>query len=72
MSLRTFWRYSANPETWQRLRGLVTPVEEKPRWQHGNDNHPHRIPRNYRVAIIPPSDSLRRAFSPCLVVQTSG
>jgi hypothetical protein len=54
MSLRTFRRYSANPGTWQSLRGLVTPAEEKPRWQHGNDNHPHRIPRNYRVALSLP------------------
>jgi hypothetical protein len=61
MSLRTFRRYSAKPNTWQRLRGLVTPVEDKPRWQHGSDNHPHRTPRFYRVAMtlpLTPSDEL--------------
>jgi len=61
MSLRTFRRYSANPETWQRLRDLVTPVENKPRWQYGNDNHPHRTPRYYRVAMnlpLTPADEL--------------
>lgn len=61
MSLRTFRRYSAKPDTWQRLRGLVTPVEDKPRWQHGSDNHPHRTPRFYRVAMtlpLTPSDEL--------------
>jgi len=61
MSLRTFRRYSANPETWQRLRDLVTPVEDKARWQYGNDNHPHRTPRYYRVAMtlpLTPADEL--------------
>lgn len=61
MSLRTFRRYSAKSDTWQRLRGLVTPVEDKPRWQHGSDNHPHRTPRYYRVAMtlpLTPSDEL--------------
>ena len=61
MSLRTFRRYSAKPDTWQRLRGLVTAVEDRPRWQHGNDNHPHRTPRFYRVAMtlpLTPSDEL--------------
>jgi len=61
MSLRNFRRYSANPETWQRLRDLVTPVEDKPRWQYGNDNHPHRTPRYYRVAMtlpLTPADEL--------------
>lgn len=61
MSLRTFRRYSAKPDTWQRLSGLVMPVEDKPRWQHGSDNHPHRTPRYYRVAMtlpLIPSDEL--------------
>ncbi len=61
MSLRTFRRYSAKPDTWQRLRGLVTPIEDQPRWQHGSDNHPHRTPRFYRVAMtlpLTPSDEL--------------
>lgn len=61
MSLRTFRRYSAKPDTWQRLRGLVTAVEDRPRWQHGSDNHPHRAPRYYRVAMtlpLTPSDEL--------------
>lgn len=61
MSLRTFRRYSAKPDTWQRMRELVTPVEDKPRWQHGSDNHPHRTPRYYRVAMtlpLTPSDEL--------------
>ena len=61
MSLRTFRRYSAKPDTWKNLRGLVTPVEDKPRWQHGDDNHPHRTPRCFRVAMtlpLTPSDEL--------------
>ena len=61
MSLRTFRRYSAKPDTWKNLRGLVTPVEDKPRWQHGDDNHPHRTPRYFRVAMtlpLTPSDEL--------------
>ncbi|NJD60923.1 MAG: hypothetical protein FIA98_16130 [Anaerolineae bacterium] len=61
MSLRTFRRYSANPDTWQRLRDLVTPAEDKPQWQYGNDNHPHRTPRYYRVAMtlpLTPADEL--------------
>ena len=61
MSLRTFRRYSANPGTWQCLRNLVTPVEDKPRWQYGNDKHPHRTPRYYRVAMtlpLTPTDEL--------------
>ena len=71
MSLRTFRRWSAKPDTWQRLRGLVTPVEDKPRWQHGSDNHPHRTPRYYRVAMtlpLTPSDelSLRAWLYKCL------
>ena len=84
MSLRTFRRYSAKPYTWLRLRGLVTPVDDKPRWQHGNDNHPHRTPRFYRVAMTLPlthSDELSlRAWlykqlaqgkSPLAVIQTA-
>jgi len=62
MSLRTFRRYSANPVTWQSLRGLVTPVEDKPRWHHGDDNHPHRIPRNYRVAMSLPLTPIDELF----------
>lgn len=54
MSLRTFRRYSTKPDNWLRLRGLVIPVDEKPRWQHGSDNHPHRSPRFYRVAMTLP------------------
>jgi len=84
MSLRTFRRYSAKPDTWQRLRGLVTPVEDKPRWQHGSDNHPHRTPRFYRVAMtlpLTPSDELSlrswlykllaQGKSPLTVIQTA-
>ncbi|GAB4416620.1 MAG: hypothetical protein Kow002_02510 [Anaerolineales bacterium] len=84
MSLRTFRRYSAKPDTWQRLNGLVTPVEDKPRWQHGSDNHPHRTPRFYRVAMtlpLTPSDELSlrswlykllaQGKSPLTVIQTA-
>lgn len=61
MSLRTFRRYVAKPDTWQRLQSLVTPVDEKPRWQQGSDGQPHRTPRYYRVAMtlpLTPADEL--------------
>jgi hypothetical protein len=61
MSLRTFRRWSAKPDTWQRLQGMVTPVDDKPQWQHSSDGHPHRTPRNYRVSMtlpLTPSDEL--------------
>lgn len=61
MSLRTFRRWSAKPDTWQRLQGLVTPTEDKPRWHHGKDGHPHRTPRFYRVSMtlpLTPTDEL--------------
>jgi hypothetical protein len=54
MSLRTFRRWSAKPDTWQRLQGMVTPVDDKPQWQHGSDGHPHRTPRYYRVSMTLP------------------
>ncbi len=61
MSLRTFRRWSAKPDTWQHLQGLVTPAEDKPRWHHGKDGHPHRTPRFYRVSMtlpLTPTDEL--------------
>ena len=61
MSLRTFRRWSAKPDTWQRLQGLVKPAEDKPRWQHGKDGHPHRTPLFYRVSMtlpLTPTDEL--------------
>jgi len=54
MSLRTFWRWTAKPETWQRLRWLVKQVDTEPRWSHGKDGRPHQSSRYYRVAMTLP------------------
>ena len=66
MSLRTFRRWSAKPDTWKRLQGLVAPVEDKPQWQHGEDGHPHRIPSYYRVSmtfpLTPPDEIFLRTW----------
>ena len=67
MSLRTFRRWSARPDTWQRLQGLVTLVDDKRQWLPGSDGHPHRVPYHYQVAMtlpLTPSDerSLRAWF----------
>ena len=40
MSLRTFWRWVAKPETWRRLSGLVKQVDSEPRWSRGKDGRP--------------------------------
>ena len=54
MSLRTFWRWAARQETWQRLRWLVTPIDGEPRWSRGKDGRPHQSSRYYRVAMTLP------------------
>ncbi len=59
MSLRTFRRWSARPDTWQRLQGLVTLIDDKRQWLPGSDGHPHRVPCHYQVAMtlpLTPSD----------------
>ncbi len=59
MSLRTFRRWSARSDTWQRLQGLVTLVDDKRQWLPGSDGHPHRVPYHYQVAMtlpLTPSD----------------
>ena len=57
MSLRTFRRWSARSDTWQRLQGLVTLVDDKRQWLPGSDGHPHRVPYHYQVAMTLPLDS---------------
>ncbi len=54
MSLRTFWRWAAKPETWKRLRWLVKQVDSAPRWSQGKDGRPHQSARYYRVAMSLP------------------
>ena len=54
MSLRTFWRWVAKPETWQRLGWLVKQVDTEPRWSRGKDGRPHQSSRYYRVAMSLP------------------
>ena len=51
MSMRTFWRWVGKPDTWKRLRGLVTQVETEARWSRGKDGRPHQSARSYRVAM---------------------
>ena len=58
MSMRTFWRWVAKPDTWKRLRWLVTQVDSEPRWSRGKDGRPHQSSRYYRVAMNPTSDSI--------------
>ena len=61
MGLRTFRRWSSRSDTWQRLKGLVTLVDDKRQWQPGSDGHPHRVPYHYQVAMtlpLTPSDEL--------------
>lgn len=43
MSLRAFWRWVARPDTWNRLRGLVTQVDSQVHWSQGKDGHPHQV-----------------------------
>ena len=52
-SERTFWNRAAKPETWQKLAGLVTLVDEKPLWDE-KSQMPKRLPRKYSVAMTLP------------------
>jgi hypothetical protein len=54
MSLRAFWRWVARPDTWSRLRGLVTQVDSPAHWSQGKDGRPHQSARAYRVAMTLP------------------
>jgi len=54
MSIRTFWRWAAKPETWKRLSWLVKQVDSEPRWSCGKDGRPHQSSRYYRVAMTLP------------------
>ncbi len=50
---RTFWNRIGNPETWDRLHGLVGTSNGSPEW----DTHsvtPRRLPRRYTVAMTLP------------------
>ena len=50
---RTFWNRAARPETWQKLVGLVTLLDEKPIWDESSPT-PKRLPRKYSVAMTLP------------------
>jgi hypothetical protein len=50
---RTFWNRAARPETWQKLMGLVTLLDEKPIWDESSST-PKRLPRKYSVAMTLP------------------
>lgn len=52
-SERTFWLRTRNPETWKRLAGLVTLIDEKPLWDQKSTT-PKRLPRKYTVAMTLP------------------
>ncbi len=54
MSLRAFWRWVARPDTWNRLRGLVTQADSPAHWSQGKDGRPHQSARTYRVAMTLP------------------
>lgn len=61
---RTFWNRAARPETWEKLAGLVTLVDEKPIWDESSPT-PKRLPRKYSVAMTlpltgPDTGALRR------------
>ena len=57
MSLRAFWRWVARPDTWNRLRGLVTQGDSPVQWSRGKDGRPHQSARTYRVAMTLPLTS---------------
>gem|GEM_PF-5307635 len=50
---RTFWNRAGRPETWQKLAGLVTLLDEKPIWDESSPT-PKRLPRKYSVAMTLP------------------
>lgn len=61
---RTFWNRAAKAETWQKLAGLVTLLDEKPIWDESSPT-PKRLPRKYSVAMTlpltgPDTGALRR------------
>ena len=56
---RTFWNRAARPETWKRLTGLVTLIEEEPQWDkkkvaRGSSKFPKRLPRKFSVSMTLP------------------
>ncbi len=61
---RTFWNRAGKAETWQKLAGLVTLLDEKPIWDESSPT-PKRLPRKYSVAMTlpltgPDTGALRR------------
>ncbi len=50
---RTFWNRIGNPETWQRLHGLVDTELGSPGWNTASGT-PRRLPRRYTVAMSLP------------------
>lgn len=62
-SERTFWNRAARKETWQRLTGLVSLLDEKPLWDEKSAT-PKRLPRKYSVAMtLPLTGADARALS---------
>ncbi len=50
---RTFWNRSANPATWEKLKGLVTRVSEDAKWDTSSAT-PKQLPRKFTVAMTIP------------------
>ncbi len=50
---RTFWNRVGRPETWQKLTGLVTQIDENPIWDSSSPT-PKRVARKYSVAMTLP------------------
>lgn len=53
---RTYWRRVENPETWQKLKGLVAISDYGPEWDN-SASIPKRLPRRYTVAMTLPLTS---------------
>ncbi len=62
-SLRTLRRRIGNPETWQRLRGLVERIDTgQQHWVRKEDGRPHKAANRYRVYTslpLTPADAIR-------------
>ncbi len=52
-SERTYWRRVENPDTWQKLKGLVEVSDPGPQWDN-TASSPRRLPRRYTVAMTLP------------------
>jgi hypothetical protein len=50
---RTFWNRAASPATWEKLKGLITRVEEDAKWDITSGT-PKQLPRKFIVAMTLP------------------